>query len=173
VTASEDLEALLALQRASFSTARRSVLRGWPEEQALDAEGLAELLARRYCVLATGRADGRPQAMPVAFLVAESAFWFGTGTGGRLRNLRALPWCSVVVMVGERDVGESEGEPHRVVAAEGPVRLHEGEALTGARSRLDAAWSRKHRQPPDWAAALIELRPERLFSHGARADLGR
>jgi hypothetical protein len=139
----------------------------WPEEQALDEAGLRSLLGRRrYCVLATAREDGRPHASPVAFLVARGAFWFGTVAGLRLRNLHAMPWASVVVMEGERDVDEEgSGLPHRALTAEGPTTLHEGAAREHAFAPLRAAWLARHRSEPEWAAAFVELRPERLFSH--------
>jgi nitroimidazol reductase NimA-like FMN-containing flavoprotein (pyridoxamine 5'-phosphate oxidase superfamily) len=96
-----DASALAELQRASYAGAR-GVKSSWPETDALDTDGIAELLGRRrYCVLATARPDGRAHAAPVAFVVAGGAFWFGTVKGLRLRNLRASPWASLVVMEGE------------------------------------------------------------------------
>jgi putative heme iron utilization protein len=121
---------------------------------------------RRYAVLATARADGRAHASPVAFVVADGAFWFAIVRGVRLRNLHACPWASVVVMEGEADEREA-GERHRAVTVEGPVRLYEGEAFASARGRLDSLWVERHGHPPDWALAIIELRPERVFSHAA------
>lgn len=82
-----------------------------------------------------------------------------TVDGLRLRNLRATPWASLVLSEGQR-----EGA-HRALTAEGPVRLHEGAAFVAARRRLDEGWAGRHEHPPDWAVALIELRPERVFSH--------
>jgi hypothetical protein len=116
----------------------------------------------RYCVLATTRRDGRAHAAPVAFIVAEGSFWIATVEGLRLRNLRATPWASLVVMDGDADVGE-EGAPHRALTAEGPVTLHEVAVL----ERFEEQWLDRHTDAPDWAEAFIELRPERLFSHAA------
>jgi hypothetical protein len=61
--------------------------------------------------------------------------------GARLRNVRRTPYTSLVV---------SEGGPgdHRAVMAEGPVEIHEDGVNL-----------------PEWAVAMIELRPERLFSY--------
>ena len=82
--------------------------------------------------------------------------------GVRLRNVRANPWASLVVMSGERDEDEiGAGEYHRAVTAEGAVAVHELDALDAVAGQ----WERRHRDPPRWAEAVLELRPERLFSH--------
>lgn len=157
-----DLDALLAAQSRSYRGAGEGLRRSWPEADALDREGLRDLLGDvRYGVLATSRPDGRAHATPIAFTLAGAAFWVGSVEGRRLANLRALPWASLVVFDGGR------GE-HRALTAEGAVAIHEGPALTAARERLDDHWTARHGHPPDWAAALLELRPERVFSHGPR-----
>jgi Pyridoxamine 5'-phosphate oxidase len=159
-----DVEPLVAIQRQSYASARSGIRSSWPEAQALDAAGMGALLgARRYCVLATARPDGRAHAAPVAFAVADGAFWMGTVKGLRLRNLRARPWASLVVMEGEADEGE-EGIPHRALTAEGPVVLHDVEE---AYARLEEEWLRRHGHAPSWASAFVELRPERVFSHAS------
>lgn len=158
-----DVELLLAVQRSSYEAASEGFRRAWPEDQALDAAGMAALFdENRYCVLATARRDGRAHAAPVAFVVADGSFWIATVQGLRLRNLRATPWASVVVMDGDADEGE-EGIPHRALTAEGSVVLHEVDAL----ARFEKQWLDRHTDAPDWATAFIELRPERLFSHAA------
>jgi hypothetical protein len=168
VISAEDAAALAEIQRASYERGR-GIKGAWPEADALDEAGIADLLGRRrYCVLATARPDARAHAAPVAFVVARGAFWFGTVDGLRLRNLKATPWASLVVMEGERDVDDPEdGEPHRALSAEGRVVLHEGDAFGRAFEPLRELWIAHHRHEPDWAVALIELRPERLFSHSA------
>ena len=165
----DDAVALAALQRRSYAAASAGFRAAWPEAQALDSAGLRDLLGRRrYCVLATSRGDGRAHAAPVAFTVAAGAFWFATVDGLRLRNLRSTPWAALVVMEGERDEDEEGDEPfHRALTAEGPVVIHEGEAFSAAFEPLRQAWVARHGHPPDWAVALVELRPERLFSHAA------
>ncbi len=120
----------------------------------------AFLDSRRYAVLATSRPDGRPQAAPVAFIVWNGAFWFASVRGARLRNLRARPFASAVLMEGE--------EPsHRAVIAEGPVVLHEVGDEGSMAAEFRARWSERHGDTPAWAAALIELRPNHLFSYDA------
>lgn len=167
-----DAEALAELQRRSYASASRGLRGSWPERQALDAAGIARHLSRhRYAVLATGRADGRPHAAPVAFTLADAAFWIATVEGLRARNLRATRWASLVVMHGDRDEDEppERGEPHVALTAEGPVVLHEGDAVAAAFERVRAPWLARHGAPPDWAIALAELRPARVFSHDAAA----
>jgi hypothetical protein len=118
---------LAEIQRRSYAEASPAMRATWPERQAPDETGLEKLLGRRrYAVLATARPDGRPHAAPVAFTVQDGA-WVGTVEGLRLRNLRATPWASLVVMEGERDEDEAGDEPlHQALTAEGPVVLHEG-----------------------------------------------
>ena len=155
---------LADVQRASYIGASAGLKGSWPESDALDAAGIADLLGRhRYCVLATARRDGRAHAAPVAFVVGADALWFATVSGLRLRNLRAVPWASLVVTEGGRD----EVEPHRALTAEGPVVLHEGDAFAREFERLRETWLGRHRSRPDWASALVELRPERVFSYAA------
>lgn len=164
--AAEDAAALAEIQTASYRNAR-GIKAAWPEPDALDADGIVELLgAHRYCVLATARPDGRAHAAPVAYVVAGGAFWFGTVAGLRLRNLRAVPWASLVVMEGDRDADEpGEDPPHRALTAEGPVSLYEADAFCAAFERLAETWLARHGHEPDWAVALAELRPERVFSY--------
>lgn len=150
-------EALAEIQRRSYATATASLKGSWPESEALDAAGIADLIGRhRYCVLATGRPDGRAHAAPVAFVARDDALWFATVNGLRLRNLRATRWASLVVL---------EEDPHSALTAEGPVLLYEGEAFVQAFGPLRETWLDRHGREPDWAVALAELRPERVFSY--------
>jgi general stress protein 26 len=150
-----DVHALTALQDRSYARAGAGLRGSWPRAQAMGAERLREFLeARSYGILATARPDGRPQAAPISFLVRDGGFWFATFAGARLRNLRANPYASFVVSDGE------EGA-HRAVMAEGAVHLHEP---TG---RLADEWAERHGSDPTWAAAFLELVPERVFSYAA------
>jgi hypothetical protein len=159
-----DVEELLAIQRSSYEAATPDFRGSWPEADALASDELNALLERHpYCVLATSRADGRAHAAPVAFVVHDGAFWFATVAGLRLRNLAACSWAALVVMEGNADVGEA-GQAHQALTAEGPVSLHE----IGDWRLFETEWLRRHTDPPTWAAALVELRPKRLFSHAAR-----
>ena len=142
------------VQSASYDRADRALAGSWPRERSMDDETLRDFLEeRRYCVLATGSPRGRAQARPVGFLVVGDSFWFATVAGGRLRNLERTPWASVVV-------SEGEGSAHRAVAADGPVTVH-ADPPPG----LLPLWEARFGSQPDWAAAWLELRPERLFSY--------
>ena len=144
-----DVEPLLAIQRESFARASPAVLGSWPPERALDAERLAALVAEHdFCVVATVTPRGRPQARPVRYAVVGGAIWFASTAGARLRNLRASPWASLVVSVGS-------GAEHTLLLAEGPVVVYEEPP-----PELVAA----HGETP-WAAAYVELRPDRVFSY--------
>jgi general stress protein 26 len=159
-----NIDRLLSIQRSSYEAATSNMRVGWPEADALGRDELAALIDRHpYCVLATTRADGRAHATPVAFIVHNGAFWFATVAGLKLRNLKAHPWASLVVMEGDADVGEV-GQPHIALTAEGPVTLHPIDDWHS----FDTEWLRRHTDPPTWAVALAELRPERLFTHAAR-----
>jgi len=155
-----DVAALLEAQECSYEAAGTGIRSSWPRERALDRDGMRRLLAElTYGVLATSRPDGRAHAAPVAFSVEGGAFWVASVEGLRLRNVRAMPWASLVIFDGQ---GE---ERHRALTAEGPVRLHEGEDLAVVRRRLDEPWANRHGAVPDWAAAFLELLPERVFSY--------
>jgi len=149
-----DVSALLALQAATAARATPGELASWPPERAMDEHELAAFLERRsFCVLATSTPRGRPQARPVAYTYRDGAFWFASVGGARLRNLRAEPWASLVVEEGDRG-------DHRMVLAEGPVDVH-----AAAPPAVAEAWERRHGSRAEWAAAWLELRPHRVFSH--------
>jgi hypothetical protein len=72
-------------------------------------------------------------------------------------------------MEGQRDEDEEGDElMHQAVTAEGPVVLHEGDEFGRAFEALREEWLAQHGHPPDWATALVELRPQRVFSHASR-----
>ena len=145
------------VQEASYRGADGALKGSWPAERAMDAAALEAFLAeRRYCVLATTTASGRPQARPVAFTVAGASIWFATDAGGRLRNLERTPWVSVVI-------AEGEGEAHRAVAADGPVTLSREPP-----PELLERWEERFGSRADWAAVWFELRPARLYSYDAQ-----
>jgi nitroimidazol reductase NimA-like FMN-containing flavoprotein (pyridoxamine 5'-phosphate oxidase superfamily) len=148
------IETLVRVQEESFARADEALRSSWPSDRAMDEAALHAFLEERtYCVLATTSAGGRPQARPVAFTVLDDAFWFATVAGGRLRNVRRTPWVSVVISHGERN-------EHRMVAADGPVTVHDSPPA----DLLDV-WERRMGTRPAWASAWIELRPARLYSY--------
>ncbi len=155
----EDLRTLVEIQARSYDRAGAALRDSYPKSSAMDGRRLAEFFERkRYAVLATARPDGRPQAAPVAFSVWGGAFWIATVEGARLRNLRTRPYASIVITEG--DVRAH----HRAVVAEGPVRLCEVRELAAMDPGFADQWRARHGALPTWAAALVELRPERLFS---------
>lgn len=125
----------------------------------MDAAALGSFLDEmRYCVLATTTGRGRPQARPVAFIVFTDAIWFGTGAGGRLTNVEAMPWVSVVI-------SDRDGGAHRAVVADGPV------AISGAApDRLLELWEERFGSRAEWATHWLELRPRRVFSYAAHGS---
>jgi len=150
---------LIDVQTRSYDRAGSGIRESYPRSSAMDASRLAAFLTRKiYAVLATGRPDGRPHAAPIAFSLWGGAFWIATVAGARLRNLRARPYASIVVADG--DVRPQ----HRAVIAEGPVTVHEGNDFAAVSTEFAGEWRARHGSPPTWAAALVALRPERVFS---------
>lgn len=163
----EDAAAFVEIQERSYARASPSILNSYPHSRAMDGPRMAAFLAgRRYAVCATSRMDGRPQASPVAFIAWNGAFWFASVRGARLRNLRARPYASVVIMDGE-------GSVHRAVIAEGPAVLHEVRGPDPLPEEFRQRWMGRHGALPSWAAALIEIRPDRLFSYDATVEAPR
>ncbi len=163
----EDAAVFAEIQERSYSRASPGILTSYPRSRAMDGLRMAAFLnGRRYAVCATARMDGRPQASPVAFIIWNGAFWFASVRGARLRNLRARPYASVVIMDGE-------GSAHRAVIAEGPVLLHEMASADALAEGFRQRWVGRHGALPSWAAALIEIRPNRLFSYDATIEAPR
>ncbi|HKX17498.1 MAG TPA: pyridoxamine 5'-phosphate oxidase family protein [bacterium] len=155
----DDVRPLIETQARSFEQAGIGIRESFPRTSSMDLPRMAAFLdRRRYAVLATGRPDGRPHAAPIAFSVWRGAFWIATVRGARLRNLRARPYASIVIMEG--DVRPQ----HRTVIAEGPVVIHEGGGLVEAEPAFGQNWRLRFGNDPAWAAAMLELRPERVFS---------
>jgi nitroimidazol reductase NimA-like FMN-containing flavoprotein (pyridoxamine 5'-phosphate oxidase superfamily) len=155
----EKIRSLVEIQAHSYDRAGAALRDSYPKSSAMDGRRLAEFLEhKRYAVLATARPDGRPHAAPIAFSVWRSVFWIATVAGTRLRNLRAQPYASIVITEG--DVRAH----HRAVVAEGPVRLYDLRDLAAMDPGLADHWRARHGALPTWAAALVELRPDRVFS---------
>ncbi len=156
---SEDVHALIEIQNRSYDHAGPGLHESYPRNLAMDASRMAAFLERkRYAVLATGRRDGRPHAAPIAFSVWGGTFWIATVEGARLRNLRLRPYASIVITEG--DVRAQ----HRAVIAEGSAIIHEGAHVVASDPVFSERWRARHGNAPAWAAAILELRPERIFS---------
>lgn len=157
---SAPVEAFERIQEESFARAGAGLRQSYPRRRAMDGPTLQAFLEeRRYAVMATTRPDGRAHAAPIAFAVWRGAFWLASVEGARLGNLRARPYASLVIMQGE-------GDEHRAVIAEGPASLHAPESMP---EELAGLWRERFGSLPGWAAALIELRPERIFSYARGA----
>lgn len=155
----DDVRPFIEIQDRSYDRAGIGIRESFPRAAAMDLPRMAAFLdRRRYAVLATGRPDGRPHAAPIAFGVWRGAFWIATVRGARLRNLRARPYASIVIMEG--DVRSR----HRTVIAEGPVVIHEGAGVMEAEPQFGQNWRLRFGNDPTWAAAMLELRPGRVFS---------
>lgn len=156
----EDVSSFVLIQDRSFQEAGPGIRASYPKERAMDAGELAAFLEEKhYAVLATSRPDGRPHAAPIAFMVWEGAFWIASVKGARVRNLHSRPYAAIVVM-------EGEGKEHRAVIAEGPVNLYDPNS-PAVPEELWVAWRQRFGGAPGWAAVLVELRPQRLFSYDA------
>ena len=156
---SDAIRPFIDIQDRSYDSAGSGLHESFPRNLAMNATRMAAFLEhKRYAVLATGRRDGRPHAAPIAFSVWNGAFWIATVEGARLRNLRSRPYASIVIMEGD------ERPRHRAVIAEGAVVIHDG-ARAGEADRLFGEnWRMRHGSDPTWAAAMLELRPKRVFS---------
>jgi len=62
---------------------------------------------------------------------------------------------------------DGEGPAHRAVIAEGPAVLHEVRSTDPLPEAFRRRWMGRHGAVPSWAAALIEISPDRLFSYDA------
>jgi hypothetical protein len=147
------------IQTRTYAQAGAGLRAAFPPHLAMDAATMADFLDRHvYAVLATGRRDGRPHAAPIAFSVWDGGVWIATLESVRLRNLRRLPYASLVIAEGDAR------SRHRTLIAEGPTTIHEGLDILDGSADFSAAWRKRHDGAPDWAVAMIELRPDKVFS---------
>ena len=154
-----DLTFLEDLQRRSFARASAATASSYPPERRMSAAAVAAYLEhRRYLLIATVRADGRPHAAMSAFVFAAERFWLPTMEGtARARNLRGTPYASLVVADGD-------SADHKAVLSEGPVTV-----VARPEQVAVASWEARDGKLPEWAECWLELRPEKLFSYDAGA----
>src|SRR5262245_61982797 len=127
MSATTDAEIWASVQADTFARATPATQGAWPAESRMTGQEITEYLdAHRFGVLATGRPDGRPHAVPVAFLRHAAVIWLPTMGGSvRARNLTGQPWAVLVVSEGD---GRTESEPdgwHRMCSIEGPADLRQ------------------------------------------------
>jgi len=123
----------------------------------MSGAAIAEYLAsRRYLVVATTRADGRPHVAPSAFLLAAERFWLPVTAGTvRERNVRRSSYVSLVL-------AEGDDADHKAVLSEGPA-----EVVAAPEDRVAAEWTRRQGPLPEWATGWIVVSPEKLFTYDA------
>ena len=158
-----NVDRLLAVQRSSYATATPGLSSAWPEEQALDRDGLAALLDRhRYCVLATSRADGRAHAAPVAFPRSRRCLLVRDRVRSEAPKPRGASMGFPCGHGGSRPLGRPRRRSHVALTAEGPITLHaiddwrsiENGLASPSRTSSDLGLS-PGRPPPD---APVQLR---------------
>ncbi len=127
------------------------------------AEALAFVREHHHAVLATMRADGRPQLSPVACGVDRDGMVVVSTreTAMKTKNLRREPWCSLCVFT-DRFFGP-------FVQIEGPVEIVE---LPDAMDHLVEYYRSVAGEHPDWddyraamereRRVMLRVRPERV-----------
>jgi hypothetical protein len=144
-------ELLASLQERSFARATPATATSYPPERRLSATQLAAYLdRRRYAVVGSTRADGRPHAAMSVYIRRDTTFWLPTMAGSvRERHLRVTPWLTMVI-------AEGDDTDHVVVIVEGPTEIDvPAQVPADVRAAVSA----------DWASAWIRLTAERLLSY--------
>jgi general stress protein 26 len=147
--------ALGDLQDRTFAQATGATNTSYPPERRLSAEQLTSYLDRRkFAVVGSARADGRPHAALSVFVLRGTTFWLPTMAGSvRERNLRGTPWLTMVIAEGDHPV-------HVAVIAEGPAEVvASSEVADDVRAAVTG----------DWVNSWIRVRAERLLSYADEA----
>lgn len=144
-------EVLASLQERSFARATAATNRSYPPERRLSGTQLAGYLDRRkYAVVGSTRADGRPHAAMSVYVRRDVTFWLPTMAGSvRERHLRGTPWLTMVIAEGDHS-------DHVVVIVEGATEIN---APSQVPADVRAAVT------GDWVSAWIRLTAERLLSY--------
>jgi PPOX class probable F420-dependent enzyme len=126
------------------------------------SEALDFVRSNHWAVLATLRADGRPQLTPVTVGVLDDAFVISTReTAMKTKNLRRDPWCSLCVFA-DRFYGpfvQLEGEAEIVALPEAMDLLVEYyRSISGEHPDWDDYRSAMDRD----RRVMIRLRPTRV-----------
>ena len=139
------------LQDRSFARATAATSVSYPPERRLSPAQLDSYLDRRkFAVVGSARADGRPHAAMSLYIRRGTTFWLPTMAGSvRERNLRRTPWLTMVI-------AEEDHPEHIAVITEGPAEVV---ALSEVPADVRAAVT------SDWVNAWIRVRAERLLSY--------
>ena len=150
-------ELLGELQERTFERATSATNTSYPPQHRLNEAQLASYLDRRkFAVVGTARADGRPHSAMSVFVRRGTTFWLPTMAGSvRERNLRRTPWLTMVIAEGDHPV-------HIAVIAEGPAEIV---AMADVPADVQAAVT------GDWVSAWIRLSAERLLSYADKGAL--
>src|SRR5215471_10395096 len=144
-------ELLGDLQDRSFAAVTPATGISYPPQRRLGAAQLASYLGRRkFAVVGSARADGRPHAAMSLYVRRGTTFWLPTMAGSvRERNLRRTAWLSMVI-------AESDHPVHIAVIAEGPAEVvAPSEVPADVRAAATA----------DWVSSWICMKAERLLSY--------
>jgi len=144
-------ELLGDLQHRSFARATPATGISYPPERRLSAAQLASYVDRRkFAVVGSARADGRPHAAMSLYFRRGTTFWLPTMAGSvRERHLRRMPWLTMVI-------AEYDHPLHIAVIAEGPAEVVEpSQVPEDVRAAVTA----------DWVSAWIRVSAERLLSY--------
>jgi nitroimidazol reductase NimA-like FMN-containing flavoprotein (pyridoxamine 5'-phosphate oxidase superfamily) len=154
-----DAAGLAALQDASFARANAATRTSYPPERRMTGAQLERYLAqRRYAVVASTRADGRPHAALTAYVCVGGQLWLPAVAGSaRARNVAQTPAVSLVLSDGE-------GDDHAAVVLEGDVSLVPDAEAPGD---VTSAYADRHGRAPDWANEWLVVTPTRLLSYVA------
>jgi nitroimidazol reductase NimA-like FMN-containing flavoprotein (pyridoxamine 5'-phosphate oxidase superfamily) len=149
------------VQEDTFDRASAATRSAWPPESRMPGDQVERFLRQhRFGVVATGRSDGRPHAVPIAYHVRDAQVWLPTMQGSvRARNLVRQPWAVLVVSEGD---GQTEADPdgwHRMCTIEGTTKL------------LPVPETPAELRPlATWANLWVCLDPVRLYTYDGRGD---
>jgi hypothetical protein len=144
-------ELLESLQERTFARATAATNKSYPPERRLNGTQLAGYLNRRkFGVVGSTRADGRPHAAMSVYIRRDTTFWLPTMAGSvRERNLLATPWLTMVIAEGDHP-------EHVAVIVEGPTEVSApAQVPADVRAAMTA----------DWVSSWIRLTAERLLSY--------
>ena len=146
------------LQQASFIASTKATADSL--DRRMTGAAIAGFLdEKRYCTVATTRADGRPHAAMTGFLVHDGAVWMPVMAGtARAANIGRQPYAVIVV-------NDAEGDEHVMVTLEGAASVVEE-----LRADVHEVWTRRAGADPEWATAWIRVSVERLFSYAGPAS---
>lgn len=150
-------ERLGELQDRTFARATKATAASYPPERRLSGAQLVRYLdRRRFAVVGSTRADGRPHAAMSVYVRRDTTFWLPTMAGSvRARNLRETPWLTMVIAEGDHP-------EHVAVIVEGPAAEV---ALAEVPDDVRAAVT------GDWVSAWIRMTAERLLSYADEGSL--